>query len=80
MKQVIIYTLPNCPICNMVKTKLKNKNIAFLEKDFNEIINLVDTDLAPILDITQFKNPSEKEERVLLFSPSSIVSWIGRQE
>lgn len=46
---IILYTLPNCGICHMVKTKLQEKNILFEEKDFSLIAETINSDHAPAL-------------------------------
>lgn len=62
---IILYTLPSCPICNMVKTKLNQKNIQFVEKDFDELPIEVNTDRAPVLFNGEY-----------LLSPTDINNWI----
>ena len=68
----ILYTLPNCGICHMVSLKLKEKNIAFEEKDFSEIATNINSDHAPALKI------EEDGETTIYNSPISIVQWINR--
>lgn len=46
-----LYTLPNCGICHMIKTKLEQKQIAYEEQDFTEIADYLQTDHAPVLKI-----------------------------
>lgn len=65
---VTLYTLPSCGICNMVKTKLKQKNIAFEEKEFPLIAQTLQSDHAPVL---------EDEQHNFYNSPTSIVEWIN---
>lgn len=61
---ICIYTLPTCPICEMIKHKLQNKNIQYEEKPFEE--GNFDTDRAPVL--------FTGEE--YLMSPMEINNWI----
>lgn len=68
---VYIYTLETCPVCNMVKTKLKAKNIQFEEKDLSYISGLLNIERAPVLDIGNGH---------YLMSPTEIVAWINQQE
>lgn len=68
--QVILYTLPTCPVCNMIKTKLNAKNIPFVEEEFDKITDTLNTDRAPVLEV----------DGAFLQSPSEMVSWINLQE
>ena len=68
---IILYTLPSCPICEMVKTKLNQKNILFVEKDFSDIAASINSDYAPALEIT------ENGEATIYNNPSTIVRWIN---
>lgn len=65
-----IYSLPNCGICNMIKTKMKQKNIPFEERPFEEIALQINSDHAPaiITDSGEIYN-----------SPTEIVAWINKQ-
>ena len=49
--KVILYTLPNCGICHMVKTKLQQKQISFEEDSFENIANIIHSDHAPALKV-----------------------------
>mgnify|MGYP002528164752 CR=1 FL=1 len=61
-----LFTLPTCPICDMVKKKLKAKNIPFVERSFDELPESLDTDRAPVL----------YNEDIYLLSPTEINEWI----
>jgi hypothetical protein len=52
----------------MVKTKLKQKQIDFNEKEFSEIADIIHSDHAPALYVSQDK---------ILNSPTEIVNWIN---
>lgn len=67
--EVVIYSLPNCPICNMIKTKLQNKNISYKEEPFSNIAATIKSDFAPAL----------KVQNTIYNSPSEIVKWINEQ-
>ena len=67
---ITLYTLPNCGICKMIKTKLNQKSIPFIEKDFDEIAEKIDSEYAPVLEI--------QEQELILNSPTSIVDWINK--
>lgn len=71
---IILYTLPNCGICHMVKTKLQEKNILFEEKDFSLIAETINSDHAPALAYEQ------NGQTLVLNSPGTIVNWINKQE
>lgn len=69
---VELYTLPNCGICHMVKTKLQIKDIPFIEKNFGEIAPDINSDRAPVLKI-------EKDEKITFYdTPTAIVDWINQ--
>ena len=61
---VYVYTLPTCPICEMVKRKLKDKNIQYEEKPFEE--GNFNTDRAPVVFTGE----------TYLMSPVAINNWI----
>lgn len=65
-----LYTLPTCGICHMIKTKLAGKDIPFVEKNFEEIVNKLHTDRAPVLKI---------DENTILTTPSEMVKWINER-
>ena len=69
---VIVYTLPHCGICNMVKNKLNLKNIDFIEKDFQIIAEQIQRDHAPAIEIID-------DNHTIINSPSEIVAWINKQ-
>ena len=72
--QITLYTLPTCGICNMVKTKLRQKNISFKEDNFENITNLIYSDRAPALQVKK-----DNGETKIYNSPTSIVAWINEQ-
>ena len=63
---VELFTLPTCPICEMVKKKLNAKNIPYAERPFEELPEQIQTDRAPVL----------YTEAAYLFSPIEINKWI----
>ena len=72
--EVVLYTLPECGICKMVKTKLNQKGIAFKEGDLAEVAESMGLDHAPVLCINKNENESE-----YIIAPSKIVDWINKQ-
>ena len=68
-----IYTLPSCPICEMVKKKLAAKAIPFVERQFEELPKELVTDRAPVLAIDDAKHPGYP---IYLLSPTEINKWI----
>ena len=80
---ITLYTLPTCPICEMIKTKLTAKGISYTEEDFSEVAEQLHTDRAPVMQITDevdlCTNPLEVNLKVL-FSPKEMVDWINSQE
>lgn len=71
--EIILYTLPSCPICHMIKTKLKNRNIDFQEKDFAEIAVQINSVQAPALQVVD-----EQGNTIIYNSPSQMVGWINQ--
>ena len=61
-----LFTLPTCPICEMVKKKLELKNIPYVERAFEELSKQIETDRAPVL----------YTEAEYLLSPTEINKWI----
>ena len=68
-----IYTLPSCPICEMVKKKLTLKGIPFVERPFEELPEILDTDRAPVLAVDDSKVPGYP---LFILSPTEINNWI----
>ena len=72
---ITLYTLPNCPICNMIKTKMQQKNIPYEEKDFSIVAEKLNTDRAPVLDVEN--NPGE---HFYITSLPEMVALVNQQE
>lgn len=68
-----LYTLPTCPICEMVKKKLSAKGIPFVEKSFEELPTDINTDRAPVLAIDPVEVPFGT---MYLLNPIEINNWI----
>ena len=68
-----LYTLPTCPICEMVKKKLSAKEIPFIERSFEELPTDIKTDRAPVLAIDPVDIPFGT---VYLLRPMEINQWI----
>ena len=68
-----LYTLPNCPICMMVKKKLTQKGIPYTEYTFEELPSEVTTDRAPVLAVEDGAHPGYL---IYLLSPTEINEWI----
>lgn len=71
---ITLYTLPSCGICHMVKTKLKERNIPFEEKDFSLIADTIKSDRAPVLQI------EKNGETQILNSITGMVAWINNYQ
>lgn len=65
--KIILYTLPTCGICHMIKTKLNDKNIKYEEHDLIEIADSLNIDHAPVLQINNN----------IITSPSEMVKFIN---
>lgn len=48
---MILYTKDNCPRCEMLKTKLKSKNIDFVEVDDESTIEALGIEFLPVLKV-----------------------------
>ena len=68
-----LYTLPTCPICEMVKKKLALKDIPYVERSFEELPVSLETDRAPVLAIDDEMHPGYY---IYLLSPMEINRWI----
>lgn len=71
---ITLYTLPTCSICKMIKTKLNQKNIKYIEDDFSNIAELIKSDRAPALFLEQ------EGQKIILKSPTDIVEWINNYQ
>ncbi len=72
---VELYTLPTCPICEMIKKKMQDKGIEYKEIPFEQ--GGFDTDRAPIMRIYNDRAPAGTPDILHLESPSDMVSWIS---
>lgn len=61
-----LFTLPTCPICEMIKKKLNAKKVPYVERAFEELPEQIKTDRAPVLFT----------EAEYLLSPMEINKWI----
>lgn len=48
---MVLYTKDDCPRCEMLKTKLKAKNIDFVEVDDEGIIESLGIEFLPVLKV-----------------------------
>ena len=72
--RVVLYTLPTCGICHMIKTKLQEKNIQFEEVNFENIAEAINSNRAPALEITD-----EYGNITIYNNPGTMVAWIESQ-
>ena len=68
----VLYTLPTCGICHMIKTKLEKKNISYEEHDLTEIADSLDIDHAPVLKVI-----NDNEPDTFITSPGEMVKIIN---
>ena len=68
-----LYTLPTCPICEMIKKKLAEKEIPFVERPFEDLPEILNTDRAPVLAVDDARYPGYP---IYLLSPTEINEWI----
>ena len=74
VNMITLYTLPNCGICQMVKTKLKSKNLSFVEEKFEDIAEVIQSNQAPALQVI-----NDEGKTIIYNSPMQIVAWINQQ-
>lgn len=48
---IILYTVPNCPRCKMLKTKLEAKHVEYTEKEDVDKLIALGFSNAPILEV-----------------------------
>jgi len=82
---VVIYTLPTCPICEMIKKKLNGKQIPYEEQEFSKLPKYINTDRAPVMAIVNCNFEDIKDgimpvDADFLFSPSEMVEKINNWE
>lgn len=70
MLQIIIYTTNTCPKCQILKKKLKEKNISFLEE----------TDVNKMLELDILAVPQMKVDNSKLMNFEQAVQWVNKQE
>ena len=68
-----LYTLPTCPICEIVKKKLAAKEIPFVERPFEELPKELETDRAPVMAVDDGLHPNYP---IYLLTPIEINKWI----
>ena len=69
----ILYTLPTCGVCHMIKTKLEKKNIEYEEHDLTEIADSLNIDHAPVLKVINDNDPGA----FFITSPGEMVKMIN---
>nr|DAQ17058.1 MAG TPA: peroxiredoxin [Caudoviricetes sp.] len=68
--QITIYTTNTCPKCQILKKKLKEKNIPFLEE----------TDVNKMLELDILAVPQMKVDNGKLMNFEQAVQWVNKQE
>lgn len=68
--QIIIYTTNTCPKCQILKKKLKEKNISFLEE----------TDVNKMLELDILAVPQMKVDNSKLMNFEQAIQWVNKQE
>ena len=68
--QITIYTTNTCPKCQVLKKKLKDKNIPFLEE----------TDVNKMLELDILAVPQMKVDNGKLMNFEQAVQWVNKQE
>lgn len=79
---ITLYTLPTCPICEIIKKKLQEKRISYIEEPFEKCQTFVNTERAPVMAI--YNNSSLEDTSTLtnpykiLTSPKEMSEWINK--
>jgi glutaredoxin len=68
--QITIYTTNTCPKCQILKKKLKEKNISFLEE----------TDVNKMLELDILAVPQMTVDNGKLMNFEQAVQWVNKQE
>lgn len=68
--QITIYTTNTCPKCQILKKKLKEKNISFLEE----------TDVNKMLELDILAVPQMTVDNGELMNFEQAVQWVNKQE
>ena len=84
---IVLYTLPTCPICEMIKKKLNDKNFYYEEVEFSKLPKYVDTDRAPVMAImSDVDFTAELKDGIIpvdvnfILSPAEMVEAINSWE
>lgn len=70
MLQITVYTTNTCPKCQILKKKLKEKNISFLEE----------TDVNKMLELDILAVPQMAVDNGELMNFEQAVQWVNKQE
>lgn len=68
--QITIYTTNTCPKCKILKKKLKEKNISFLEE----------TDVNKMLELDILAVPQMTVDNGELMNFEQAIQWVNKQE
>lgn len=83
---IVLYTLSTCPICEMIKKKMKQKDIYYEELDFSLLPESLNTDRAPIMaivndiDFNKIKDNIIPIDAKFILSPTEMVEIINSWE
>lgn len=83
---IILYTLSTCPICEMIKKKMKQKDIYYEELDFSLLPKSLNTDRAPVMaivndiDFNKIKDSIIPIDAKFILSPTEMVEIINSWE
>ncbi len=83
---IVLYTLSTCPICEMIKKKMKQKDIYYEELDFSLLPENLNTDRAPVMaivndiDFNKIKDNIIPIDAKFILSPTEMVEIINSWE
>ena len=83
---IVLYTLSTCPICEMIKKKMKQKDIYYEELDFSLLSESLNIDRAPVMAIVNDINFNKIKDNIIpidakfILSPTEMVEIINSWE
>ena len=83
---IVLYTLSTCPICEMIKKKMIQKDIYYEELDFSLLPESLSTDRAPVMaivndiDFNKIKDNIIPIDAKFILSPTEMVEIINSWE
>ena len=77
-----LYTLPTCPVCEMIKKALDEKHLVYEVRDLGEC-TYMKVDRAPVMVVSgnlDLSTDPISADAEILTSPIKMMEWIKKQE